>query len=58
MCCVLLKSLTILVPEAPANEAVEYELHSFTMNDMNKGPFSGLPRDEVNQNWHNLLNGM
>ncbi|KAI1078852.1 hypothetical protein F5B20DRAFT_546444 [Whalleya microplaca] len=40
----------------PANDAVEWEAHVFDENDMVHGPFSGLPRDEIDQNWHNLLN--
>ena len=41
---------------APANKAVEWELRKFDANDNQKGPFSGKPREEIDQNWHNLLN--
>ncbi|KAH9990679.1 hypothetical protein F4779DRAFT_252542 [Xylariaceae sp. FL0662B] len=40
----------------PANEAIEWEEHIFDENNMPNAPFSGPPRDEIDQNWHNLLN--
>ncbi|KAI0505386.1 tat pathway signal sequence [Xylaria bambusicola] len=40
----------------PANEALEWELRKFDTNDNQNGPFSGKPREEIDRNWHKLLN--
>jgi Mycotoxin biosynthesis protein UstYa len=47
----------VLTRAAPAHEAVFYEETTFQENSQEHGPFSGYPRDEIDQNWHNLLNG-
>ncbi|KAI1378900.1 hypothetical protein F4677DRAFT_443380 [Hypoxylon crocopeplum] len=41
--------------DTPANEGIEWELQTYLPNDMEHGPFSGHPRDEIDKNWHNLL---
>jgi hypothetical protein len=47
----------VLILQAPAIHAVEWELHEYVNNDNTHGPFSGPPRDEVDRNWHNIING-
>jgi hypothetical protein len=47
----------LLTAIAPAHEAVIYEEVKFQENSQEHGPFSGYPRDEIDQNWHDLLNG-
>ncbi|KAI0016893.1 hypothetical protein F4780DRAFT_635215 [Xylariomycetidae sp. FL0641] len=41
---------------SPAHEAIEWELHKYEENDSANGPFTGTPRDEIDQNWHDLIN--
>ncbi|KAI0123398.1 hypothetical protein BJ170DRAFT_697877 [Xylariales sp. AK1849] len=41
---------------SPAVDVVEWELHEYINNDNEHGPFSGPPRDEVDRNWHNIIN--
>ncbi|KAK1981464.1 hypothetical protein LZ30DRAFT_720000 [Colletotrichum cereale] len=41
---------------SPANDGVEWELQTYINNDNEHGPFSGPPRDEVDRNWHNIIN--
>ncbi|EFQ35644.1 uncharacterized protein GLRG_10788 [Colletotrichum graminicola M1.001] len=41
---------------SPANDGVEWELQTFINNDNEHGPFSGPPREEVNRNWHRIIN--
>lgn len=45
--------------KAPAVEAVEWEAHKFSLEDriQEKGSFSGKPRPDLDEAWHDLLNG-
>ncbi|KAJ6784143.1 hypothetical protein PWT90_04173 [Aphanocladium album] len=42
--------------QSPASEALEWSETTFVENSFSHGPFSGYPRDEINQNWHDLIN--
>ncbi|KAH0541627.1 hypothetical protein FGG08_003917 [Glutinoglossum americanum] len=41
---------------SPAREAVIYEETTYVENSQEHGPFSGYPREEIDQNWRDLLN--
>jgi hypothetical protein len=42
---------------APAQEVLEWEIKTFDENSQEHGPFSGYPREEIDQNWRDLLDG-
>jgi hypothetical protein len=49
----------MLIGIAPASEAIVYEAHKFSLEDriQERGAYSGKPRPELDQAWHDLLNG-
>ena len=53
----LIQYFQTLTKAAPAYEAVEWEEYTFKENSQEHGPFSGYPRDEIDKNWDDLLNG-
>ncbi|KAM3563468.1 hypothetical protein ARSEF4850_002316 [Beauveria asiatica] len=42
--------------QTPATGVLEWSEHTFVENSFSHGPFSGYPRDEIDQNWHDLIN--
>ena len=42
---------------APAQSVIRWERKTFQHNSEAHGPFSGYPREEIDQNWRDLLNG-
>ncbi|XWW97684.1 hypothetical protein V2A60_005670 [Cordyceps javanica] len=42
--------------QSPASGALEWSEHTFVENSFSHGPFSGYPREEIDRNWHDLIN--
>ena len=42
---------------APAQSVIRWEIKKFDENSQTHGPFSGYPRDEIDENWRKILNG-
>ncbi|OAA74187.1 hypothetical protein ISF_01088 [Cordyceps fumosorosea ARSEF 2679] len=42
--------------QSPASGAMQWAEHTFVENSFSHGPFSGYPREEIDKNWHDLIN--